>query len=134
MEGGITERLRTVPLFSDLTEASLSEIAKCANDFEAPAGQVLVQPNAPGSGLYFIEEGSVLVETPKRRLERGAGECFGELALLTDRARTARVRAVTLVRGFAISRFDFRNILETEPTVALHLLEVMASRLADTTA
>jgi CRP-like cAMP-binding protein len=84
-----------------------------------------------GSGLFVIEDGTVLVELPNRKAELGAGECFGELALLTPEAvRTARVRAKTPVRVLAISRYDFRSLLESEPKLALSMLETLASRLA----
>lgn len=123
--------LKQIPIFSDLDAKTLESIAATINEFSAEAGHVMIQPNTPGSGLFIIEEGTVTVETGERTLERGPGEFVGELSLLTDRARSARVRAKTDVRALAISRFDFQKILESEPKVALKILEVVADRLAD---
>lgn len=101
-------------------------------EFDAPAGRVLVQPNLPGSGLLVVEKGTVEVRSPRIHVERGPGAFIGELALLTDRGHTARVRAKTDVSGFAIGREDFRKMLLEEPKVTMALLEGVAARLADT--
>ncbi|MCA1838883.1 MAG: Crp/Fnr family transcriptional regulator [Actinomycetota bacterium] len=129
--GERTEVLATMPLFAGLSQRSLQRILKVANEFEAPAGQIMVQPGMPGSGMFVIEEGTVVARTSRREIEIGPGECFGELALLTDRVRTARVQAKTAVTCLAISRSDFIKLLETEPKIAVHLLEILAGRLAD---
>lgn len=126
------ERLRSVPLFAGLQDATLEKVARCAKEFDAPAGQVLIQPNTAGSGLFVIEEGEAVVESPGRKLDRGPGDFIGELAVITDRVRSARVRCVTDVKGWAISRFDFQELITSEPELALRLLEELASRLADT--
>lgn len=124
------ESLRKIPLFANLTTRSLQRLARLATQFDAPAGTVLVQPKMPGTGLLVIEEGTTLVELPQRKLERGPGEFFGELALLTDKGHNARVRAKTSVRCLALSRSDFRQILESEPKMALAMLEILAERLS----
>ena len=128
-----TETLRSMTLFSGMTTRSLQRILKVANEFEAPAGQILVQPGMPGSGMFVIEEGTVIAHTSRRDIEMGPGDCFGELSLLTDRVRTARVQAKTRVKCLAIARADFMKLVETEPKMAIGLLEILASRLADTT-
>ena len=98
---------------------------------EASAGQVLVEARTAGSGMFVVEEGSVVVEREGRTIELGAGQFFGELALLTDTQRTARVRAKTYARLLAIGRDQFRELLESEPKIALAMLEVLAKRLAN---
>jgi CRP-like cAMP-binding protein len=56
----------------------------------------------------------------------------GELALLRpDGARTARVQATSPVRCLAVDRRTFRQLLESEPTLALALLETLAERFGD---
>jgi CRP-like cAMP-binding protein len=123
--------LKGIPLFAGLEDETLQRILACANEVDVPAGQLLVQPGLEGSGFFVIEDGTVLVEMPKRKAELGPGECFGELALLTPEAvRTARVRTKTDARLLAISRYDFRSLLESEPKLALSMLETVATRLA----
>lgn len=125
------ERLRAIPLFAGLSDRSLGHVAKALDEFEAPAGQILVEPGAVGSGMYVISDGTVSVETRRQRLELGPGEFFGELALLNaDEHRIGRVQAKTDVRGFALSRRDFEQLLESEPKLALALLRGLAARLS----
>lgn len=128
------ENLRSIPLFAGLSKASLQRLVEVANEVEVPAGQVLVQPQLEGSGLFVIEDGTVVVDIPGRTVEYGPGQFIGELALLTPKAvRTARVRAKTPVRCLAISRYDFQKLLESEPKLALVMLETLAERLAAST-
>jgi CRP-like cAMP-binding protein len=129
--GDRLETLRSIPLFADLSQASLESILEFAAEFEAQRGHVLVQPNQPGAGLFIIEEGVVEVELPNRKLELGAGEFFGELALLDAGAtRTARIRVVKQVRCLAIARAEFDRLLQSEPKMAISMLRTLARRLA----
>lgn len=123
--------LKNIPLFADLAQAARERIVHIAGEFEASAGQVLVQPKTAGSGLFVVEEGTVVVERDGREIELGPGQFFGELALLTDTPRTARVRARTNALLLAISREEFGKLLEAEPRIALGMLEVLARRLAN---
>lgn len=129
------DALRTIPLFSRLERKALERVLECANEVDVPAGQVFIQPHLEGSGLFVIEDGTAVVERGDVRVELGAGSFVGELALLTAEAqRTARVKAKTDLRCLAISRYDFRKILEEEPALALTLVEHLAERLAGATA
>jgi CRP-like cAMP-binding protein len=128
------DTLRGIPLFASLPDRALERLIECANEVDVPAGQVLVESHMEGSGLFVIEEGECIVEAPKRKATLGPGEFFGELALLTPEAhRTARVRASTPCRVLAISRHDFRDLLESEPKLGLAMLEALAERLVKAT-
>lgn len=61
----------------------------------------------------------------------GPGQFFGELALLTDTKRTVRVQAKTDARLLAIRRDEFNTLIQSEPKMALAMLEVLAKRLAN---
>lgn len=126
------ENLRKVPLFADLSDDALRRIVASSAEFEASPGHVLVQPRQAGTGLFVIEEGSVTVELPGRKLELGPGEFFGELALLReDETHIARVCAASPCRLLAIRRDDFDGLLEGEPGLAVSMLKALAKRLAD---
>jgi CRP-like cAMP-binding protein len=128
------ETLRSIPLFHDLHDHTLKRIAELATEFEAPAGWVLVEVGQPGSGMFVLEEGTVVVEHPNGHVtELGPGDLFGELALLTDHPRTARVRAKTPVKCLAISRIDFQRLLKEEPEIGVAMLPMLARRLSEAT-
>ena len=124
-------RLQAVPLFSQCSEDTLDRVLELATEFEAAPGHVLVQPNEAGTGLFLLESGSAVVELPRKRVELGPGEFFGELALLNETSlHGARVSAATPVRALAIRREDFVSLLESEPRIAVAMLRVVAARLS----
>ncbi|HLA92453.1 MAG TPA: cyclic nucleotide-binding domain-containing protein [Actinomycetota bacterium] len=132
MSEGAAERLRRVPLFAELDDDELERVAAVASEFEVPAGHVLIEHGQPGSGMFCITDGSVTVELPGGAVELGPGEFVGELALLADGiTRIARVRATTPVKGLALGRAAFAELLEREPHVAVCMLPVLARRLAE---
>jgi CRP-like cAMP-binding protein len=129
---GAAEGLRSVPLFAQLDDDELERVAAVASEFEVPAGHVLIEHGQPGSGMFCITDGSVTVELPGGAVELGPGEFVGELALLADGiTRIARVRATTPVKGLALGRAGFAELLEREPHVAVRMLPVLARRLAE---
>ncbi len=132
MTGDRVDALRRVPLFVGLADEDLAAIAEAANEVEVPAGQLLVQPGAAGTGMFFIAEGTAVVETRREQVELGPGQFFGELALMKpDAIRTARVRAKTPLRCLALDRASFRGLVATHPDVAASLIEVALGRLAE---
>jgi CRP-like cAMP-binding protein len=132
---GRLEALRHVPLFAELGDDDLQCLADAVNEVEVPAGQLLVQPGAPGTGMFFIADGTAVVETKQDEIELGPGQFFGELALISeDETRTARVRAKTELRCFALDRASFRSLVTDHPEVAASLLEVALGRLAENAA
>ncbi|HEX3688001.1 MAG TPA: cyclic nucleotide-binding domain-containing protein [Gaiellaceae bacterium] len=121
-----------MPLFADLGEDDLQCVADAVNEVEVPAGQLLVQPGAPGTGMFFIAEGTAVVETKRDEIELGPGQFFGELALMSeDATRTARVQAKTELRCLALDRANFRTLVAEHPDVAASLLAVALGRLSE---
>jgi len=124
-------RLRSVPLFADLGDESLKLVADHVAEFEARRGHLLAQPGQPGAGLFILLDGKVRVELHSRTVELGPGEFFGELALLDEEAvHTGRVVSDSDIRCLALSRDDFDELLQSEPTIAVAMLRVLARRLA----
>jgi CRP-like cAMP-binding protein len=129
---GRVEALRRVPLFSRLGDDELQCVAEAVNEVEIPAQQLLVQPGTAGTGMFFICDGTAVVETKRDEIELGPGQFFGELALISeDATRTARVRAKTDLRCLALDRASFRELVSEHPEVAASLLEIALGRLAE---
>jgi CRP-like cAMP-binding protein len=127
------DRLRDIPLFTLLSDAGLARVSEIATEIECPPGTVLALADDPGTGMFVVEEGSVVVEGHHGLHKTlGPGEFFGELTLLVpDAHRVARVRAETDVRCLAIRRDDFSALLDEEPRLAVTMLPVLARRLID---
>lgn len=130
---GHVEALRAVPVLSGLDDETLGHLAATATEVELPRGHVLLEPGQEGSGLVVVLEGTVHVEVGNDRIEKEAGEFFGELSLLVPHLEhTARVQADTPVRCLAIRRDDFDALLEDHPRIAVAMLPVLARRMAET--
>ena len=127
-----TELVAKLPMCAELTDEQIRWIADLATEFDVPAGFVLIEHGQPGSGMFIVTDGTISIELPRGAIERGPGEFVGELALLADGfTRVARVRAKTTVKGLAISRMAFFELLQREPRVAVGMLPVLARRLAE---
>ena len=125
--------LRAIPIFSQLDAQALGQVASIASRLDAAKGSVLIERAQPGSGMFVILQGTVVVELRERTVELGAGEFIGELSLLTDHAqRSARVRATTDIRCLAIGRAEFAGLLEHHPQIAIPMLSGLARRLLET--
>ena len=124
--------LREMPLLAGLDLLALEKLAAGTSQLEAPAGQPLTHPGAPGTGMFFVVEGTAEVESKVGPVELGPGQFYGELALLKkDATRTARVRAKTPMRCLALDRSSFEQLVAENPQVAASLLEVALDRLAE---
>jgi CRP-like cAMP-binding protein len=135
MSGDLDSRvaaLRRSAVFSGLDDQFLSRLAASMAEVTFPAGRVLIEARAPGSGMFVIDEGTVSVQPrDSSPVELGPGQVVGELALLTaDGKRTARVQATTDVRCLTLDRATLQQALEEEPRLATALLQSAVDRLS----
>jgi drug/metabolite transporter (DMT)-like permease len=105
-------------------------LARVAGTVELPAGSGVVRQGAPADAFFVIERGRASVARDDRPLaELGAGDFFGELALLRGGARTASVVAATDLRVRVIPGSEFRDALRRLPTLASSVRAAAADRL-----
>ena len=128
------EFLRRVPLFEDLDDHTLTEIANAAVEQSWAPGQEILRQGDTGVGMFIVRSGKVeIVQERGGQAEKirdlGPGNVFGEMALLDEFPRSATVRAVEPTTCLAITRWHFRGILESHPQIALALLPVLTKRL-----
>jgi CRP/FNR family transcriptional regulator, cyclic AMP receptor protein len=124
------EALRRATLFEGLSRKQLVQLARMSEDLEVPAGKVLCKEGEVGQEFFVIIDGEVEVTRNGERLAtRGAGEFFGEIALLEQTRRMATVTARTPLRFFVLTRRDFRQLIHDNPGVELKVLQAVARRL-----
>ena len=105
---GALDAIRRVPFFAALPAPVLERLARGAALIETPASTTVFAQGDAGDRFYAIESGEAAVEIDAEETTRlGAGDFFGEIALLRDVPRTATVRAVSALRLYAIARDDF---------------------------
>ena len=123
--------LAGVPLLSGLDRKHLKRLTK---DFSArtfPAGSVVVREGDDhGVGFFVVAEGQGVVTVGGTKVgEVGPGSYFGEVALLTDRMRTATVTATTDLHCLVMTLWDFRAFVRGDAEVAWKLLEHLSTLL-----
>jgi cAMP-dependent protein kinase regulator len=121
--------LPKTPLFSSLGRKQLRLLIEAAELRRFPAGELVFRQGDPGHELYIIVSGKVAVMAPDEIARLGEGSFFGEIALLTNRGRTASVRACTNTELLAIPRPLFARLLEESPEVLKVLLRFVRGRL-----
>jgi CRP-like cAMP-binding protein len=105
-----------------VNEEDLRKLEAAGTKLSFGAGQLLIELGKPGTGLYVIVEGQVLVEAPEGTREFGPGAVIGERALLSeDGLRTARVRAVTHGVVVAVDRVEVDRLCADDPEFAERL-------------
>jgi len=120
-----------VPLFCRLSKGELTRIAQLADEVDLPPGKSLTKEGSRGREFFVLLEGSADVQRDGRRIATmGAGDFFGEIALVTDVPRTATVTTTSAVRALVISDRAFRGLLHDSPAIQGKVLEAVAARLA----
>jgi len=128
----IDERLAEIPLFAGLSKKELRRISGLATRLEEPAGKVLTKEGQQGYEFIIVLEGEVEVRQGGQVIaKRGAGDYFGEIALLDNRPRTATVVATTPVVIEVIERREFLGLVAEVPEIAQTIMATMAQRLAE---
>jgi CRP-like cAMP-binding protein len=128
----IDERLAQVPLFQGLSKKELRLISSLATRLDEPAGMVLTKEGQQGYEFIIVLEGDVEVRQGGQVIaKRGAGEYFGEIALLDKRPRTATIVATTPVVIEVIGRREFLSLVADFPEIGQALMATMAQRLAE---
>ena len=112
------ELIDSLPIFDDVPEDALSDLAGRVRLRSLSAGQPVVRQGERASAFYVVRKGTLQVveEDPASGRERplrvlGRGEAFGELALKEGSLRTATVRAVEEAEVFEIDKSTFDHLL-----------------------
>jgi len=117
--------LAAVPLLSGLDRKDLERLSKDFTERTFPAGSVVVREgDTHGMGFFVVVEGDGVVTVDGREVDKiGPGSYFGEVALISDRTRTATVTATTDLKTLVMTYWDFRAFVKGDAEVAWKLLE-----------
>lgn len=128
------ELLRRVPMFARLEPARLKLLAFTSEYLTYDDGEIVFRMGDTGDCAYVIIDGEVEIIS-----ETGAGEVvlttlgrnalFGELALLSNVARTATIRSRGALRVLRIGDETFLKLLAENSDVALDVLRQLSEKL-----
>jgi voltage-gated potassium channel len=123
------ELVARVPFFHNLGATLIAEVARLLRAQDQPAGAAIMRRGEPGDCMYFVAEGEVMIELEPQPLYLGAGNFFGELALLTGAPRSATVTAARPCTLLALDIVDFFELLGRHPELARIIHEEAVIRL-----
>jgi MFS family permease len=123
--------LASIPIFAPLPGTALEHLTARLIPLRVEPGTVIVRQGDPGDRFYLIAEGEVDVSADGQPIsELGAGDYFGEIALLRDMPRTATVTARSPVVLYGLEREDFLSAVTGHPSSTKAAETVVSSRLA----
>lgn len=124
--------LSAVPLFAGLGPREVEDIARLADEVDVPAGKVLATQGAPGHEFFIIVDGSVEISKDGSAVRTlGAGEFFGEMAMLGRIPRTATATAVEPSRLLVVGHREFTALLVDHPAIQQQVLRTVAGWVAE---
>lgn len=125
----------TSPLFADFSEDDLFAVIQGLELVTYAPGDILIVEGDPGSSLFIVTSGVVKAfvrqqdGTHKKVREMGEGSFFGEISVLSGKARTASVTAMTPVEALVLERRVLDEMVRTHPSVRTTLEKFAAERL-----
>jgi CRP/FNR family transcriptional regulator/CRP/FNR family cyclic AMP-dependent transcriptional regulator len=136
-EGRMDEKelLRTVPIFSDLTDDDIDALARLTTRRRCPKDTVVFFENEEGDTMFMILEGRIKVTIlgdDGREIilsVLGAGDFFGEMALLDNEPRSATAIAAEETELLLLHRTEFQGVLAQNSSISTALIRVLNQRL-----
>ncbi len=122
--------LKRVPLFAQCSKKELEQLALVADEIDVKEGTVLTSEGDRGREFFVLVEGTADVRRKGRKVNTmGDGDFFGEIALVSERPRTATVTATSPVRLLVVTDRAFRDLMRNLPSIQLKVLATLADRL-----
>jgi CRP/FNR family cyclic AMP-dependent transcriptional regulator len=132
VSGAPPDLLDRVQLFSGLSARERAQITSSMKPRSLEPGEAIAVEGERGVGFFVIESGTARVTVGgEERRPLGPGDHFGEVALISESGRTATVTAETPLRCWGLTSWEFRPLVQSNPTVMWSLLESLAKRLSD---
>ena len=122
-------RLKSIPLFEEVGDEELAQIAPFATEVVVEAGRELVREGDFSYEFMAIEEGEAEVTRGGEHVaDLGPGDFFGEMGLLERTLRNATVTAKTPVRLVTLTGWDLKRVERSAPQAMERIRSVLEER------
>ena len=124
------ELIASVPFFEPLAPTTLEQLAMRVRPLSVPAGTVVIREGEGGDVFYLIESGQVdVIRDGKLVATLGAGQYFGEIALLHDVPRTATCVARSDAELYELERRVFVSAVSGNEQSHATIEDIVTGRL-----
>jgi CRP/FNR family cyclic AMP-dependent transcriptional regulator len=128
----IAEHIATVPMFYACSRRERQAMSRLATELDVPAGAILTEQGKAGQEFMIVLSGTAVATKDGRKVASfGAGDYFGEIALLDPGLRTATIVAETPMALAVVGQREFGEILEQVPALANKIMRGLARRLRE---
>jgi len=119
-----------VPLFAELDAAEIADVMQLLRAQVAESGQVIVRAGEAAHSMYFIAAGEVeiAIKGKKELLRLGAGQFFGEVAVLRRARRSATAMALTRTNLLVLAAHDLHALMQRDTRIAQRIKDVAEKR------
>ncbi len=122
-------RLKRIPVFSDLDDDALEQVAALAAEVSVSAGKELVREGDYSYDVLAIEEGTAEVTRGGEKIaELGPGDVIGEMGVLERSQRNATVVATSSMLLVTLTSWDIRKLRKSTPAIVDHLRSLVEQR------
>ena len=123
------EKLKSIPLFRDLSDEMLGEFSGYFKQTAYAAGDVVFKERTAGDSLYIIVSGEVVIEkamdaegaTFKTLAILSGGDFFGEMAVIEGQPRFAQARASAETALYEVGRRQFFSFIKEHPETGISI-------------
>ena len=135
MTQDLTTLLSKVELFSELDQDDLKRVAALAQLRSLARDTVIFHSGDTADAVFIIASGKVKIVVTSTDgkdfilTTLGAGQVFGEMALLESAPRSATVVTATPAEVLLLHQDDFSRLLNSSPSIARKLLGILSRRL-----
>ena len=133
------EKLKTIPLFSNLESEHFSKIIHLIKLLKFEKGTFIFNEGEPGNGFYIVDTGKVKIfklsfEGKEQILHiYGPGKPFGEVPVFEGNNFPASAMAMAKSQVIFIPRDKFVKLIADTPGLAMNMLGMLSMRLREFT-
>jgi CRP/FNR family cyclic AMP-dependent transcriptional regulator len=122
--------LKSSPLFGEIAEADLAELASLLEEEDFQPGKHVFVKDDLGDCMYLIVHGRVRVHDGELTLNLlGKREVFGEMAVFDPEPRSATVTTLEPTRLLRLGRKPLMDLLATHGSLAQGIILILSHRL-----
>jgi CRP/FNR family transcriptional regulator, cyclic AMP receptor protein len=132
----IHDKLKSIPLFHDFTDAEIEEFLNLADPKVYRTGDFIVKQGDEGNAMFYVAEGTCSVTATRdgERIELdqlGPGDIFGEVSLFDQLPRSADVQALSNCILLSVNEGVLRALAAFFPAAAFKFMLGIAREMSN---